>query len=217
MPDYPPITSGHTFSGFDARALSPLIWTMDPSSLSDQAELRLVANRLTSATVLGCRIVAILPVIESFVEDFYSTRSDAATELTEPGRRELAAVLSVGGAMSGSLVSMAVTELGSPAVSLRAEWATSDDDRGAAMHAIRTAPIREALAASAIVLVAGLQHAHDFDSASGATRSTCEICVSQLTATLGATEYEPFRQIRPLPQPPTGTAEGRRLLPRRVR
>jgi hypothetical protein len=85
------------------------------------------------------------------------------------------------------------------------------------MHAIRTAPIREALATSAIVLVAGLQHARDFDSASGATTSTCKVCVSQLTATLGATEYEPFRQIRPLPQPPTGTAEGRRLLPRRVR
>jgi hypothetical protein len=193
MPDYPPLTPGHPFSGFDARALSPLIWTTDASSLSDQAQLRLVANRLISATVLGCRIVAILPVLDSFVEDFYLSRSDAATDLTEPTRRELAAVLAVGGAMSGSLVSMAVTELGATALSLRAEWATGDDDRGSGMHAIRTAPIREALATSAIVLVAGLQHACDFDSASDAPKSTCEICVSQLKATLGATEYKPFR------------------------
>jgi hypothetical protein len=192
MPDYPPLP-GRTFSGFDARALSPFIWKMDGSWLSDQAQLRLVANRLVAATVLGCRIVAILPVIDSFVEDFYSTRSDGATEPTEPARRELGAVLAVGGAMSGSLVSTAVTALGSHALSLRAEWVTGDDDRGAAMHAIRTAPIREALATDAIVLVAGLHHARDFDCAPGATKSTCEICVSQLKATLGATEYKPFR------------------------
>ncbi|HEV7790302.1 MAG TPA: hypothetical protein VGP05_14945 [Pseudonocardia sp.] len=189
MPDYPPLTPGRTLSEFDARALSPLIWKMDGSWLSDQAQLRLVANRLVSATVLGCRIVTILPVIESFVEDFSSARSDGTTG---PTRRELAAVLAVGGAMSGSLVSTAVTELGSHASSLRAEWVTGDDDRGPAMHAIRAAPIRDALATNSIVLLAGLQHACDFDSAPGATRGTCGICVSQLKATLGATDYEPF-------------------------
>jgi hypothetical protein len=192
MPDYPPFTPGRTFSEFDACAVSPLIWKMDSSALSDQVQLRLVANRLISATLLGCRIVAILPVIDSFVADFYSTRSDGATALTEPTQRELAAVLSVGGAMSGALVSMAVTELGSHALSLRAEWATSDDDCGAEMHEIRTAPIREALATNAIVLVAGLHHACDFDAVSGATESTCDICVSKLETALGATEYKPI-------------------------
>jgi hypothetical protein len=93
----------------------PLVWKFGGTSVSDPARLRAVAERLVAAQRSGRGVVAVLSAMGKSTDEL----SRMAYQMTSrPPLRELDALLSVGESVSCALASMAVSELGSRAVSL---------------------------------------------------------------------------------------------------
>lgn len=144
-------------TGLDRLSASLVVWKFDSSALAGLAGVRAVAERLVAARRNGRHVVAVLSAMDNSTDDLARLADEVSPA---PERRELDALLSVGECVSCALTAMAVRELGARAVSLAGDQTgvSTDASYGAArMLAIDTRRIVDALAAGAIVLVAGAQ------------------------------------------------------------
>ncbi len=134
------------------------------SSVADASRITHVASRIAERAAGGERVVAVV----SAMGDTTDRLIELANEVTSnPRPREMDMLFSTGEAVSSTLLSMALHELGRDAISLSGMQAGIRTDAvfGRARIAdIETARIERELAAGRIVIVAGFQGAsEDFD------------------------------------------------------
>ena len=134
------------------------------SSVATAEHIRRVAGRLAERVAAGDRVVATVSAIGDTTDELIRL----AAGLTEhPRPREMDMLLSTGETVSSTLLSMALHELGTDAVSLTGQQAgiRTDTIYGRARIAgIDTARIERELAAGRVVIVAGFQGvSEDFD------------------------------------------------------
>src|SRR3984893_2639003 len=140
---------------FVARPI--LVQKFGGTSLGTPARIKKAARRVAAAQRAGYDGVVVVSAMGDSTDRLLSLASRVAKE---PAARELDQLLSTGEGVSAPLMSMALTELGIPAVSLLGFQAgiQTDQRRAKARIVWRTpARIQRELAAGRVVVVAGFQ------------------------------------------------------------
>lgn len=189
-------------NGDDGRVLTavpsstaPLVWKFGGTSLADHGRLRAVAERMVAAQRSGRGVVAVLSAMGKSTDELSAMAYQMSAR---PPLRELDALLSVGESISVALASMAITELGSHAVSLNGPQAgiwTDDHYGNARLREIRPQRINEALAKGSIVLVTGFQGMSADGDVTTLGRGGSDASAVAVAAALGATECEIFTDV----------------------
>lgn len=127
------------------------------SSVSTPEKLRAVANRVVRTHQEGHQVV----VVVSAMGDTTNQLLNLAREVSpEPHRRELDMLLTVGERISMSLLSMAIQDLGAPAVSFTGSQSgiiTNNTHTNARITKVVPTRVRAALSEGKIVIIAGFQ------------------------------------------------------------
>jgi aspartate kinase len=150
---------------------------------------------MVAAQRSGRDVVAILSAMGKSTDELSAMAYQMSSR---PPLRELDALLSVGESISVALASMAVSELGSHAVSLSGPQAgirTDDQYGNARMREIRPQRIHDALAQGSIVLVTGFQGMSADGDVTTLGRGGSDASAVALAAALGATECEIFTDV----------------------
>ncbi len=127
------------------------------SSVATPEHIRRVAKRVVATRELGHQVVVVVSAMGNTTNDLLSL---AASVSPNPHRRELDMLLTVGERISMALLSMAIHDLGYPAVSFTGSQSgiiTTDNHTNARIVRITPHRIQEALSGGRIVIVAGFQ------------------------------------------------------------
>lgn len=165
------------------------------SSLADITKLRLVASRIVSTRRAGYDVVVVVSAMGTTTDELLSM----ARSLHEaPPRRELDVLVSSGERISRALMSMAVEELGCPAVSLSGPQSGIRTDKnhfGARIEGIQPARILRELAAGRTVIVAGYQGEAPDGDVTTLGRGGSDTSAVALAAVLGAVRCEIYSDV----------------------
>ena len=173
----------------------PLVWKFGGTSVADHDRLRAVAERMVEAQRSGRGVVAVLSAMGKSTDELVRM---AYGMTSRPPLRELDALLSVGESISCSLAAMAVSELGSRAVSLTGRQAgiTTDDAHGnARLVGITPQRIHDELAGGSIVLVTGFQGVSADGDVTTLGRGGSDASAVAVAAARGARECEIFTDV----------------------
>lgn len=127
------------------------------SSVADVDKLRRVAARVAAVHTGGDRVVVVVSAMGNTTNELLSL---ARRVSPSPGRRELDMLISVGERITMALLSMAINDLGIPAVSFTGSQSgivTDDCHAAARVVEVRPERVREALGQGQVVIVAGFQ------------------------------------------------------------
>ncbi len=127
------------------------------TSVADPDRIRAVADHIARTRRAGHDVVIVVSAMGKTTDDLVRLANDVARD---PGGRELDMLLTAGERISMALLSMAVTDLGIPAVSFTGSQAgiLTDTEHGRAkIIEVRADRIREALDAGQVAIVAGFQ------------------------------------------------------------
>ncbi len=156
------------------------------SSVADVEKIRAVARRVVATREAGHPVVVVVSAMGNTTNELLQlARSVAAA----PGRRELDMLISVGERISMTLLSMAVTELGAPAVSFTGSQSgiiTDEKHSAARIVEVRPHRIREALDEGKVVIVAGFQGVSRDREVTTLGRGGTDLTAVALAASLGA-------------------------------
>ena len=125
--------------------------------LATPAKIRAVANRLAELRSRGYRVVAIVSAMGKATDELVKMAYQVSQH---PNRRELDMLLTTGERISMSLMSMALSDLGVPAISFTGSQAgvmTDDSHSSARILDVRPIRVREELDRGRIVVLAGFQ------------------------------------------------------------
>ncbi len=125
--------------------------------LETPAKLRAVAKALTELHNQGNRIVVIVSAMGKTTDDLVKMAYQVSPH---PNRRELDMLMSTGERISMSLMSMALADLGVPAISFTGSQAgvmTDDSHSAARIVDVRPIRVREELERGRLVVLAGFQ------------------------------------------------------------
>src|SRR2546421_9707876 len=125
--------------------------------LETPAKIRAVARRLADLHGRGHRVVAIVSAMGKTTDQLIQMAYDVSPT---PNRRELDMLLTTGERISMSLMSMALSDLGVPAISFTGSQAgvmTDDSHSSARILEVRPVRVREELDRGRIVVLAGFQ------------------------------------------------------------
>ena len=165
------------------------------SSVADAERITHVAGRIAARAAGGDRVVAVV----SAMGDTTDRLIELANEVTSnPRPREMDMLFSTGEAVSSTLLSMALHELGSDAISLSGVQAGIRTDAvfGRARIAdIETGRIERELAAGRIVIVAGFQGASDDFDITTLGRGGSDTTAVALAAALRADRCEIYTDV----------------------
>ena len=165
------------------------------SSVADASRITHVAGRIAARAEGGDRVVAVV----SAMGDTTDRLIELANEVTSnPRPREMDMLFSTGEAVSSTLLSMALHELGRDAISLSGMQAGIRTDAvfGRARIAdIETARIERELAAGRIVIVAGFQGASDDFDITTLGRGGSDTTAVALAAALRADRCEIYTDV----------------------
>ncbi len=165
------------------------------SSVADAERIRHVAGRIAARAEGGDRVVAVV----SAMGDTTDRLIELANEVTSnPRAREMDMLFSTGEAVSSTLLSMALHELGSDAISLSGMQAGIRTDAvfGRARIAdIETGRIERELAGGRIVIVAGFQGASDDFDITTLGRGGSDTTAVALAAALRADRCEIYTDV----------------------
>jgi aspartate kinase len=178
-----------------AGSAAPLVWKFGGSSVADHERLWAVAERMVVAQRSGRGVVGVLSAMGTSTDELAAM---AYRMSARPPLRELDALLSVGESISVALASMAITELGSHAVSLTGQQAgiwTDGRYGNARLREVRPQRINEALAEGSIVLVTGFQGVSADGDVTTLGRGGSDASAVAVAAALGATECEIFTDV----------------------
>ncbi len=135
------------------------------SSVADAERIRAVATRIASRAAAGDGVVAVVSAMGDTTDDLIALAQQVSRQ---PQQREMDVLLSTGEAVSSTLLSMALHDLGRSAVSLSGAQAGIQTDAvygRARISGIDTARLERELAADRVVIVAGFQGvSQDFDT-----------------------------------------------------
>ncbi|MEE2644540.1 MAG: aspartate kinase [Myxococcota bacterium] len=160
------------------------------SSVSTPAAIKAVATRIVATREAGHQLV----VVVSAMGDSTNQLLSLAREISDtPPRRELDMLVTVGERISMALLSMAIQELGLPAVSFTGSQSgiiTTEDHSNARIVEVRPHRIRAALAEGKIVIVAGFQGVSRSLEITSLGRGGSDTSAVALAAALGAAWVE---------------------------
>src|SRR5450755_4368253 len=138
-------------------AVGLLVQKFGGSSVADPDRIRAVADHLVRTRRAGNDVVAVVSAMGKTTDDLVRLAGDVTRR---PGGREMDMLLTAGERISMALLSMAVEDLGQPAVSFTGSQAgiLTDTEHGKAkIIEVRGDRIREALADGKVAIVAGFQ------------------------------------------------------------
>jgi aspartate kinase len=127
------------------------------SSVADVPKLLAVADRVVRTHAAGHRVVVVVSAMGNTTNELLGLARQVSPT---PGRRELDMLISVGERITMALLSMAVSDLGVPAVSFTGSQSgiiTDENHSAARVIEVRPARIRQALEQDKVVIVAGFQ------------------------------------------------------------
>lgn len=158
------------------------------SSMATAEHIKRVARRVVATRERGHSVVVVVSAMGNTTNELLGLASSVSPD---PQRRELDMLLTVGERISMALLSMAIHDLGYPAVSFTGSQSgiiTTDQHTNARI--IRVAPhrIRQALDAGRIVIVAGFQGVSERKEITSLGRGGSDTTAVALAAALGA-EY----------------------------
>jgi aspartate kinase len=165
------------------------------TSVADPEKIRRVAARLVATKRAGARVVAVVSAMGYHTDELL----DLAHQVSpQPKPRELDMLISVGERISCALVAMAISDLGTDAVSLTGSQAgiVTDTAHGKAkIVEVKAHRIHSALDDDRIVLVAGFQGVStDFDVTT-LGRGGSDTTAVALAAALGADACEIYTDV----------------------
>jgi uridylate kinase len=156
------------------------------SSVTDLDGVRRVAARVRDTVQAGHRVVVVISAMGNTTNELLSL----ATALSpSPGRRELDMLISVGERISMALLSMAINDLGCPALSLTGSQSgiiTDTNHSAARIVAVRPHRVRQGLESGHVVIVAGFQGVSVDKEVTTLGRGGTDLTAVALAAALGA-------------------------------
>lgn len=175
--------------------MSIIVQKYGGSSVADPARLKHVARKIVAARRSGHDVVAVVSAMGDTTSDLLELAADLAAE---PGYRELDMLLSSGERISMSLLSMAIQELGEPAISLTGPQSgiyTTDRHFDARIEAVHPRRVREELAQGRIVVVAGFQGENPAGEVATLGRGGSDTTAVALAAALDAERCEIYSDV----------------------
>lgn len=127
------------------------------SSVATAEKLKAVARRIVATRQQGHEVVVVVSAMGNTTNELLALASSVSED---PHRRELDMLLTVGERISMALLSMAIHDLGYPAVSFTGSQSgiiTTDNHTDARIIRVTPMRIKDALDAGRIVIVAGFQ------------------------------------------------------------
>tara|TARA_A100001037_G_C15144531_1_gene635552 strand:- start:1840 stop:3084 length:1245 start_codon:yes stop_codon:yes gene_type:complete len=165
------------------------------SSVADAVKIGNVARRIVSAYESGFQVVAVCSAMGDTTDDLLNLASQVTSS---PNPRELDLLLSTGELVSATLLAMAISELGHPAVSLSGIQAGihTDDMYGRArIDNIETNRLQKELNEGNIVIVAGFQGINTNEDVTTLGRGGSDTTAVALAAALKAERCEVYTDV----------------------
>jgi aspartate kinase len=174
---------------------STLVMKFGGTSVADPEKIRRVAARLVATKRAGSRVVAVVSAMGYHTDELL----DLAHQVSpQPKPRELDMLISVGERISCALVAMAISDLGTDAVSLTGSQAgiVTDTAHGKAkIVEVKAHRIHKALDDDRIVLVAGFQGVSTEYDVTTLGRGGSDTTAVALAAALGADACEIYTDV----------------------
>jgi aspartate kinase len=165
------------------------------TSVADAERIRSVADYIGRARRRGDDVVVAISAMGKTTDEFERLAADVST--TRPGR-EMDLLLSSGERISMALLTMALTDLGVPAVSFTGSQAgivTDTTHQRARILEIKGDRVRESLAEGKVVVVAGFQGVSTTKDVTTLGRGGTDTTAVALAATLGADRCEMYTDV----------------------
>lgn len=166
--------------------MSVIVQKYGGSSVTDLEGIRAVARRVVGTVHEGHQVCVVVSAMGNTTNELLRL----ASSLTEtPGRRELDMLISVGERISMALLSMAISDLGCPAMSLTGSQSgiiTDTNHSAARIVAVRPHRVREGLDRGRVVIVAGFQGVSVDKEVTTLGRGGTDLTAVALAAALGA-------------------------------
>ncbi len=165
------------------------------SSVADAERITHVARRIAERAAGGDRVVAVVSAMGDTTDRLIALANEVTSN---PRPREMDMLFSTGEAVSSTLLSMALHELGSDAISLSGVQAGIRTDAvfgRARIAGIETARIERELAAGRTVIVAGFQGASDDFDITTLGRGGSDTTAVALAAALHADRCEIYTDV----------------------
>jgi aspartate kinase len=176
-------------------AAGTVVMKFGGTSVADPEKIRRVAARLVATKRAGSRVVAVVSAMGYHTDELV----DLAYEVSpQPKPRELDMLISVGERISCALVAMAISDLGTDAVSLTGSQAgiVTDTAHGKAkIVEVKAHRIHRALDDDSIVLVAGFQGVSTEYDVTTLGRGGSDTTAVALAAALGADACEIYTDV----------------------
>jgi aspartate kinase len=156
------------------------------SSVSDAAKIRLVAERVKARRETGDRLVVVVSAMGDTTDELLKLAKSISAD---PPRRELDMLLTCGERISMALLSMALHELGVPAISFTGSQSgiiTTEAHSQARIIEVRPVRILESLEQNRVVIVAGYQGVSAQREVTTLGRGGSDTTAVALAAALGA-------------------------------
>ncbi len=196
MTDLPPTPGTGQDQGVGAgRDAGILVRKYGGSSLATVDRLKAVAAELRKARDRGHRLVVVVSAMGDTTDDLHALARQVSSE---PPRRELDMLLSVGERITASLLAMALADEGCPAISLTGSQCgiiTDTSHSDARILEVRGDRVREALARGLAVVVAGFQGVSLAKEITTLGRGGSDTTAVALAAALGAVRCEILKDV----------------------
>ena len=176
-------------------AVGLLVQKFGGSSVADPDRIRAVADHIVRTCRAGNDVVAVVSAMGKTTDDLVRLAGDVTRR---PGGREMDMLLTAGERISMALLSMAVEDLGQPAVSFTGSQAgiVTDTEHGKAkIIEVRGDRIREALADGKVAIVAGFQGVSTARDITTLGRGGSDTTAVALAAALGADVCEIYTDV----------------------
>ncbi len=165
------------------------------ASVADAERIRSVADYIGRSRRRGDDVVVAISAMGKTTNDLERLAYDVST--TRPGR-EMDLLLSSGERISMALLTMALTDIGVPAVSFTGSQAgiiTDDSHQRARIREVRGDRVRQALADGQVVVVAGFQGVSTGRDVTTLGRGGTDTTAVALAAALGAERAEIYTDV----------------------
>ncbi len=165
------------------------------SSVADVTRIRLVAERVRRRRAEGHQLVVVVSAMGDTTDELLGL---AKTVSADPPRRELDMLLTAGERISVALLSMALQELGVPAISFTGSQSgiiTDESHASARILEVRPVRILEELGQDKVVIVAGYQGVSRKREVTTLGRGGTDTTAVALAAALSAEACEIFSDV----------------------
>ena len=172
-----------------------LVQKFGGTSVADPDRIRAVADHVVRTRRAGNDVVVVVSAMGKTTDDLVRLAHDVAAQ---PGGREMDMLLTAGERISMALLTMAVEDLGQPAVSFTGSQAgilTDTEHEQAKIIEVRADRIREALADGRVAIVAGFQGVSTARDITTLGRGGSDTTAVALAAALGADVCEIYTDV----------------------